>query len=335
MNTTPENHSADHPASIRSDLINVVRGFCMGAADTVPGVSGGTVALIMGHYTRLIRAISRVDSTLLSLLKKGQWANAAQHLDARFLGALGLGIGCGIILLANAMHFLLDVFLPETFAVFLGLLAASLWVVVKSIDQWNLNRVLTLLAAAGFAVVISSLPTSSGDPSLPYLFMASSIAICAMILPGISGAFVLLVFGVYHPITGIIKDAAKLNFSSEGFLQLTVVALGCGFGLLAFSRLLRYLLEHRPSTTLAGLTGLMLGSAFKLWPLQQATAATASLKPKFRVMETFSPSTWEGTSTTILIALAVAAAIFVVIAETLSQRLSERHQKSDGQANKQ
>jgi putative membrane protein len=155
-----------------------------------------------------------------------------------------------------------------------------------------------------------------------------------MILPGISGAFVLLVFGVYHPITGIIKDAAKLNFSSEGFLQLTVVALGCGFGLLAFSRLLRYLLEHRPSTTLAGLTGLMLGSAFKLWPLQQATAATASLKPKFRVMETFSPSTWEGTSTTILIALAVAAAIFVVIAETLSQRLSERHQKSDGQANK-
>ncbi len=326
MNTTPENHSA----SLRGDLINVVRGFCMGAADTVPGVSGGTVALIMGHYTRLVRAISRVDSKLLSLLKERKWGTAAQHVDARFLVALAAGIGCGIVLLANAMHFLLDAYLPETFAVFLGLLAASLWVVVKSIDQWNLNRLVTLLTAAGIAVGISSLPTTSGDPSLPYLFMAASIAICAMILPGISGAFVLLVFGVYHPVTGIIKDFAKLNFSTEGFLQLTVVAMGCGFGLLAFSRLLRYLLEHRPSTTLAGLTGLMLGSAFKLWPLQKATAETAALKPKFRVMEYFSPSNWEGTPVITLAALAVTAAILVVVAETVSQRLGQqRHTNSE------
>ena len=194
----------------------------------------------------------------LSLLKKGQWADAAQHLDARFLAALGLGIACGIVLLANAMHFLLDVYLPETFAVFLGLLAASLWVVVKSIDQWNLNRVLTLLVAAGFAVMISSLPTSSGDPSLPYLFMASSIAICAMILPGISGSFVLLMLGLYDAVTAAIDERI--------YATVIVFGLGAMVGLVLFSTFLSWLLDYHRTTVVAVLLGLMVGSLRVLWP---------------------------------------------------------------------
>lgn len=315
-------------SSIRSDLTNVFRGFAMGAADTVPGVSGGTVALIMGHYTRLVQAISRVDTELFSLLKKRQWKAAFEHLDARFLIALGFGVACGIILLANAMHFLLDAYLPETFSVFLGLLLASLWIVVKSVNQWNPMRVATLVLCALFAVAISTLPTTSGEPSLPYLFVAASVAICAMILPGISGAFVLLIFGVYHPITGLIKEFAKLNFSTNGFIQLSVVALGCGFGLLAFARLLRFLLHHRPSTTLAGLTGLMLGSIVKLWPLQVATEETASLQPKFRIMEYQSPLNWDGTPITILTSLAVMSAIAVVVADRWSHRIKQRANQS-------
>ncbi|MBL6723887.1 MAG: DUF368 domain-containing protein [Rubripirellula sp.] len=320
MNTSSQTPSP----STRSDLINVFRGFAMGTADTVPGVSGGTVALIMGHYSRLVGAISRVDTRLLYLLRQRQWKDALEYVDARFLFALGFGIACGIVLLANAMHFLLDAFLPETFSVFLGLLVASLWVVVKSIEGWNASRGLTLILCAGLAVAISSLPTTTGEPSLLYLFIAASVAICAMILPGISGAFVLLVFGVYHPITGIIKDFAKLNFSADGFSQLFVVALGCGFGLLAFSRLLRFLLERHPSTTLAGLTGLMLGSVVKLWPLQVATPETASLKPKFRIMQYQSPAEWEGTHLWILVSLAVVAAIAVIAAETWSSRINDR-----------
>lgn len=326
------NPTSDRPqASIQSDIINVIRGFCMGAADTVPGVSGGTVALIMGHYQRLVGAISRVDRKLLSMLKRKQWREAFAYLDGRFLLALGIGIACGIVLLANAMHYLLDVHLPETFSVFLGLLAASLWIVVKSIKQWTRIGVLTLTAGTIAAAYLSTLSATSGEPSLPYLFLAASIAICAMILPGISGAFVLLVFGVYHPITGIIKEFAKMNFSVDGLTQLTVVALGCLVGLLAFSRLLKHLFERQPSNTLAGLTGLMLGSVVKLWPLQVATTETAMLKPKFRIMQYHSPIQWEGTSVIFLITLAVIAAALVVIIESWSRRFSQNQNVEDCQ----
>ena len=109
----------------------------MGAADTVPGVSGGTVALIMGHYARLVRAISHVDHHLIKLLRGRRWIEAFHHLDGRFLLMLAIGIATGIVLLANAMHFLLDVYLPETFSVFLGLLVASVWVVVRSVEKWT------------------------------------------------------------------------------------------------------------------------------------------------------------------------------------------------------
>ncbi len=299
----------------RQDLTNVIRGFCMGAADTVPGVSGGTIALIMGHYSRLVRSISHFDTDLLSMLRTKQFRKAAEHLDARFLIALGSGVALGIILLAGLMHHLLDAYLPETFAVFLGLLVSSLWVVVKSVDRWSTSRISSLLAGTAIAVMISMLPTSSGNASLPYLFLSASIAICAMILPGISGAFILLVLGVYHPITGLIKDFAKLQFSVEGFTQLVVVAMGCTVGMLAFSRLLRCLLERQHGITMAGLTGLMLGSVVKLWPLQMATPETATLKLKFRVMQYFSPSDWQGSSIIFLITLAVIAAVAVIVIE--------------------
>ena len=310
--------------SVSGDVINVLRGFAMGAADTVPGISGGTIALIMGHYARLVQAISRVDTHLLLTLKQRQWRAAFEYLDARFLLGLGFGIACGIALLANAMHFLLDAFLPETFSVFLGLLVASLWIVIGSVKQWKPLQVATLVSCAGFAVAISSLPTAHGEPSLPYLFLAASVAICAMILPGISGAFVLLVFGVYHPITGVIKDFAKLNFSSDGLAQLAVVALGCSFGLLAFTRLLRFLLERQPSTTLAGLTGLMLGSAVKLWPLQVATPETETLEPKLRVMQYQSPFDWDGTNLFFLSSLALVAAVAVILTDRWSHRIKQQ-----------
>lgn len=290
----------------------------MGAADTVPGVSGGTVALILGHYQRLVTAISRFDRELVLKIGQREFEAAAKHIDLRFLGALGVGIAAGIVSLAGIMHWLLDHRMPETFAVFLGLLMASVWIVHRSIDRWRTAEWITMLTGAVVAVLVSNLPSAVGSSHLGYLFLAGSVAICAMILPGISGAFVLLLFGVYHQITGIIKDAAKGNVNAGTAAEMVVFAAGCLFGLLAFSRLLRWLLEHRHNSTMAGLLGLMIGSVAKLWPLQMPTPETAELEFKFREMTYVAPDQWPG-SLTLLITLVLAAATIVLVVERIAR----------------
>ncbi len=306
-------------ASFRGDVVNVVRGICMGAADTVPGVSGGTVALILGHYQRLVTAISHIDSALLSLVVKSRYREAAMRVDLRFLVALGIGIVFGIAAFAGLMHWLLDHRMSETLAVFLGLVLASVWVVKNYIDRWSASRWGACFAGVAVAAAIAVLPTSVGDPSLPYLFLSASVAICAMILPGISGAFVLLLFGVYYDVTGLIKELVQGEFSIDALVQLSVFAVGCLFGLLAFSRLLRWLLEHRRGATMAGLMGLMIGSVGKLWPLQSPTAETAGLKAKERVLEYVAPSDWPG-SLALLIVLVIASAAAVLAVEKFANR---------------
>ncbi len=292
----------------------------MGAADTVPGVSGGTVALILGHYTRLITAISHVDRDFIALLRDRRFAAAGRHLDLRFLAALGIGIAIGIATLSGLMHWLLEFRMPETLAVFLGLLIASVWIVRGYVDRWTPIRIVSLLLGAAVAVAITMMPIGTGNMSLPYLFFSASIAICAMILPGISGAFVLLLLGVYHDITGLIKDAAKGNVTVESLTQMAVFASGCLIGLLAFSRLLRWMLDRHRGTTMAWLMGLMIGSVGKLWPLQQPTAETADNELKFRVMQYVSPSDWPG-NLAALVGLALAAAIVVIVIERFAQGL--------------
>ncbi len=317
--TGPGSANSGQNRGVRDDVINAIRGFCMGAADTVPGVSGGTIALIMGHYARLVTAISHIDTELIGLIRQRKWRAAADHIDLRFLVALGAGLLLGVVSLAGLMHYLLDAHFPETLAVFLGLLIASLWVVVQYIDRWTTSRYVACGVGIAIAAVISMLPTGHGNLSLPYIFMAASIAICAMILPGISGAYVLLVLGVYHGVTGVIKDAAKLQITTESALQLIAFGSGCLFGLLSFSRLLRRLLESARGTTMAALMGLMIGSVGKLWPLQKPTADTAMLEPKFRVMEYVAPSQWDG-SIPLLVALVVASAAIVLAIEWLATR---------------
>ncbi len=277
---------------ISGDLINCLRGCCMGAADAVPGVSGGTIALIMGHYQRLIAAISHVDGSLLGMLRKRQVALAYQHVDGRFLTMLAIGIVIGVVTFLRLMGWLLDNHLPETLSVFLGLLLASVWIVQAHVDRWTVARILWFLGGAVAAVLISRLPAGEGNGNLFFLFGTAAIAICAMILPGISGALVLVMFGSYHMVTGLIKDFLKLNITMDGFLQLVAFGSGCVFGLLAFSRILNWLLLHFRSTTMAVLMGLMVGSIVKLWPLQRPTDETASLDLKNRVMEYVWPSQW-------------------------------------------
>ena len=298
------------PPRKRDAVINVLRGFCMGAADTVPGVSGGTVALILGHYQRLVTAISNVDASALTLLRQRRWRALAKHIDLHFLLCLLAGIVLGIGSLSGLMHYLLEHHYPETMAVFTGFLVASAWIVRAEVQRWSASRWVTLFAGIALAVSIILMPRSQNELSGPYLFLCASISICAMILPGISGAFVLLLMGVYHEVITIIKETARGNWTAENLIYLVIFAAGCGFGLLSFSKLLRWLLHRHRDVTMAGLVGLMIGSIYKLYPLQRPTPETAERKFKERELEMIWPNDWEG-GVVHLVVLVVASAIAV------------------------
>lgn len=317
--------------SFLGDLLNVFRGFCMGAADTVPGVSGGTVALILGHYDRLIAAISHADSEAVAMLVGGRWKALFAKMDLRFLIALAIGIASGIVMLAGLMHWLLRERLNETMAVFFGLVLASVWVVRRNVASWTFGRWVALAIGIAVALGISQIPASVGDVGMVYLFLSASIAICAMILPGISGAFILLLLGVYEPVIGMIKESAKGNIDLSTITQLGVFATGCAFGLLAFSRLLNYLLASHRGMTMATLIGLMIGSVGRLWPLQVVTPETADLKLKFQKFNMVSPSDYPGSVTTLVILAMLAIAVVLVADRVTCNTAADTVAKSPGE----
>lgn len=290
-----------------SDVGNWLRGLCMGAADIVPGVSGGTIALILGHYQRLVTGISHIDSQFVRLLKQRKIADALQHCDFRFLVAIAIGMLSGVVALASLMHLLLDHYMAYTFAVFTGLILASSVLVARRLDRWKWTSIAWLCAGALFAWQLSIQDRLDGDLTPMRAFMCASVAICAMILPGISGAFVLLLLGVYSPVTELIKGLPKGEIDFDGFIIIATFALGCLFGLLAFSRVLKWLLANRHDSTMAVLVGLMIGSLYKIWPFQEATPETASLEFKKRIFEHLSPSDHPA-SLVIVVLLAVGAA---------------------------
>lgn len=266
---------------IRHDIAHALRGLLMGGADIIPGVSGGTMALILGIYERLVTAVSRFDAQLLVHIKKRSWSAAAAHVDIRFLAALGIGILTGIVVLGSLMHKLLDTganvatTCPLTIAAFFGLIVASAWHVAKMIKSWNFATTMLIIAGILIAYTITGMPQKAITPGLPFLFLCGMIAICAMILPGISGAFIMLLLGVYGTITGAISglksDALGFAFTDATWgyvLTLGVFASGCAVGILSFSKVLHWLLDNFHGATMAVLCGFMIGSLRQLWPFQ-------------------------------------------------------------------
>jgi putative membrane protein len=303
--------------SISGDVINLIRGFCMGAADTVPGVSGGTVALVLGHYQRLLIAISQFDTAALRLLRSGRWTELWRHCDLRFLIALAVGLAIGAGSLATTMHWLLEHRMPQTFAVFFGLVLASGWIVAKGIKRWSPAALAGTAVAAVFAFWLAGLPTGESAAQGLFLFLAASVAICAMILPGISGAFVLLLLGMYHPVITMVKQLVHGDVSVQLLVNLGLFGAGCLVGLAAFSRLLRWLLQTHPDVTMAVLVGLMVGSLRRIWPLQRVTHETAGLPFKDRQFALVSPGSWDGGLLS-LAALAIVAAVAVLVIERVA-----------------
>lgn len=305
--------------SLGGDIVNLIRGFCMGAADTVPGVSGGTVALVLGHYQRLLVAISQFDGAALRMLRARRWAELWRHCDLRFLIALGVGLVVGAGSLAATMHWLLENRMPQTFAVFFGLVLASGWIVAKSIRRWSAVVFVAMALAALFAFWVAGLTAAESRAQGLYLFLSASIAICAMILPGISGAFVLLLLGMYHPVITMVRQFVHGDISLVLIGNLSLFAGGCLVGLAAFSRLLRWLLRVHTDLTMAVLVGLMLGSLRRIWPLQRVTQETADLPFKEQQFVMISPGQWDGGLLS-LIMLTVAAAVAVWVIARVAER---------------
>jgi putative membrane protein len=241
-------------------ILLFAKGIAMGAADVVPGVSGGTVAFISGIYDELLRSIASVPAAL-GMLLRGRVLAAWQAANVTFLLVLLAGILTSVLSLARVITFLLEEHPIPVWSFFFGLILVSAHLVAREIQRWNWSRFVSFAIGTAFAYWITvASPVQWGTDSLS-IFFAGSIAICAMILPGISGSFILLLLGLYPFILGAVKGL-DINV-------LMLFASGCLVGIVSFAGLLRWLLVRWRDLTLALLTGLMLGSLNKLWPWKE------------------------------------------------------------------
>ena len=238
-----------------------LKGMAMGAADIVPGVSGGTVAFITGIYERLIDSIGSLGpKTLTTFFKQGPIA-AWRSVDGNFLLALMLGILTSVFTLSKMLSHLLKTHPEMLWSFFFGLILISALYIGRQIPHWRSGTLLGLVCGAGVAFLITTLSPQQIPMHPVTLFIAGSIAICAMVLPGISGSFILLLLGMYAHVIGAVKSLELVN--------LGIFAAGCLCGLLSFTRLLSWLLHRQHNLTMAVLTGFMLGSLNKVWPWKQ------------------------------------------------------------------
>lgn len=262
---TGKNNTTSKPDTLGDLLAIYLKGIAMGAADIVPGVSGGTIALIAGIYHRLINAIGSVDLSIWHIWRQKGLVNGFiavwRHLDATFIVCLLAGIATSFITLAGLIGKLLEEQPLYIWSLFFGLVVATVFILLKSITHWTWQRGVLFILGLVAAVGISQLPLMSGTPSLFYLFFSGAIAICAMILPGVSGSFILLLLGSYK----VILDAVH----HRDFVTILTVMAGMLVGILLFSKLLKWLLARYYQGTLAILTGFIAGSLVKIWPWKQ------------------------------------------------------------------
>ncbi|SMS01797.1 hypothetical protein VIM7927_03104 [Vibrio mangrovi] len=233
----------------------------MGAADVVPGVSGGTIAFITGIYDKLLESIRRINPRLIAYLRQHGFAAMLRHINALFLVSLFGGIFVSILTLAKLISWLLIAYPIPLWSFFFGLILVSVYHIFRQIERKRLADLAGCGIGILFAYTITVLQPLNLEPSLPNVFIAGCVAICAMILPGISGSFILLLLGMYAPILGAVK-AIQVDI-------LAIFLLGCIAGLLSFSHLLSWLLRHYRDITLSTLTGLMVGTLPKIWPWKE------------------------------------------------------------------
>ncbi len=305
---------------MKNYLLLFAKGVAMGAADVVPGVSGGTVAFITGIYDELLRSLGSVPSATL-LLARGRIAEAWRAANANFLLVLLTGIGCSVLSLAGVITWMLEHQPIPVWSFFFGLILVSSHLIARQVQRWNWTRVVAFGLGAGLAWWITvAAPIQWGHDPLS-LFVAGAIAICAMILPGISGSFLLVLMGLYSHVLGAVKN---LDLG-----VLVIFAAGCLVGILSFARVLSWLLRRWRDLTLSFLMGLMLGSLNKVWPWKQtlewrsnSAGEQVPLVEQNLLPDTFAELTGHDPQLLLALLLAVAGVALVLLLEWLAARLS-------------
>lgn len=245
-------------------LLLYLKGVSMGGADVIPGVSGGTIAFITGIYEELINSLKAIDRDAMRLLFSFRLASFWKHINANFLITVLAGILTSLLSLARLMTYLLDNHPIAIWSFFFGLILVSSPLIMRDIRRWNLGTVIAFLLGIAIAYVITVLSPTETPTNLLFIFFCGALAICAMILPGISGAFVLLLIGKYeYMITALIEFNLPV---------ILVFAVGCLLGLIGFSHVLSWILTHYRYPALALLAGFMIGSLNKVWPWKEVIA---------------------------------------------------------------
>ncbi len=294
-------------------LLLSAKGFCMGAADVVPGVSGGTMAFILGIYEELIGAIRSFDLRSLRLILSARIRDFLAHTHWPFLLALGCGILVAVFSLSKVLSWLLQNQPVLIWSFFLGLILASVVTVSRRVEKWGTPTWGSFLAGlAGIYLLVGVVPGATPN-AYWFLFVSGAVAICAMILPGISGSFILVLMGKYQYILEAVND--------RNLLVLFIVAAGACVGLAAFSRLLGWLLAKYHDYMVAFLTGLMLGSLRKVWPfketLESITGSGGKVIPL--VQKNVLPHQWSGEVTAAL-CLAILGFLVVLVLDRMARR---------------
>jgi putative membrane protein len=296
----------------------IIKGMGMGAANVIPGVSGGTIALITGILERLLDAIKSFNIKAFKLIIKGRFKEFAAHVDLWFLLAVFSGIGIAILSLARLLEYLFEHYPIHVWAFFFGLILASVYYISRMISRLNIVNILFYLTGIGIAVWIALMDVGRENDSTAYLFICGIVAICAMILPGISGSFILLIMGNYQLV--MIDAVNDLNIKI-----LIPVAVGSVAGLLGFSHLLSWVYKKFRDQTTAILSGFILGSLWILWPWKHILSTYTDrhgevlpLKQENVLPGSFEQLTGNDSFLIPAIILAIAGILVIVLTETLA-----------------
>ena len=256
-----------------------VKGACMGAADVIPGVSGGTIAFIMGIYDEFVGSLASVNAEAVRLLFSGKIKAFWKHINGNFLLSLIIGIGVSVVALAGLMQMLLSDFPIPTWAFFFGLIVASSIFIIRGISGWKLKEVIFLVFGIVLGVVVCTLSPTKTPDALWFIFLSGAIAICAMILPGISGSFILLILGKYQYVMECISELVSGVDIGSNLVIIGVFLIGAVVGILGFSKFLHWLLARWHKETLIVLAGFIIGSLVKVWPWSNTEAIVCSQFP--------------------------------------------------------
>lgn len=247
---------------VKSNIALILKGAAMGAANVIPGVSGGTIALITGIFERLINAVKSINLMAARLLIGGRLKDFARHTDLVFLVMVFAGILLAIVTLARLFDYLFTHYPVYIWAYFFGLVLASIYFVGKSVSKWTISVILTFIAGTAVAVIVSVLNPAAENDGFLYLMLCGAVAICSMILPGLSGSFVLILMGNYRLV-------AIEAINNRDFDILLPVIVGAAAGLVVFSHLLSWIFKKYRDETISLLTGFIMGSLSILWPWQR------------------------------------------------------------------